>query len=345
MKAIVYTEYGPLDVLQLKEVEKPTPKEDEVLVKIYATTVTPGDAIVVKGDPFPVRFWSGLLKPKHEIPGKEMAGRVASVGKNVTRFQPGDDVFGDLTICGLGAYAEYVAVPENAIAPKPANLTFEAAAAVPESAIVALQGLRDHGKIQPGQKVLINGASGGVGSFAVQIAKSFGAEVTAVSSTRNLEMSRSLGADYVIDYTEKDFTQNGKQYDLILASNGYHPLADYKRALTPEGIYVATGGSMAQTFEAMLRGPIISMTGSQKMGNMLVKPNKNDLVFMKDLIEAGKVVPRIDRRYPLSDFAGAFRYLEEGHAQGKIVIIVHKVGPDQSLPLPLALPEQFIAVK
>jgi NADPH:quinone reductase-like Zn-dependent oxidoreductase len=345
MKAIVYTKYGPLDVLKLKEVDKPTPKDNEVLVKIYATTVTPGDAILVKGDPFPVRFWSGLLEPKHKIPGKEMAGRVESIGNNVTRFQPGNDVFGDLTVCGSGAFAEYVSVPENAIAPKPANLTFEEAAAVPESAIVALQGLRDHGKIQPGQKVLINGTSGGVGSFAVQIAKSFGAEVTAVCSTRNLEMARSLGADHVIDYSKEDFTQNGKKYDLILAANGYHPISDYRRALSPEGIYVASGGSMAQTFEAMLQGPIISMTGSKKMSNMLVKPNKNDLVFMKDLIEAGKVVPSIDRRYPLSEFAEAFRYLEEGHAQGKIVMVVHKVEPNKSLHVPLAVPEQFIAVE
>jgi NADPH:quinone reductase-like Zn-dependent oxidoreductase len=322
MKAIVYTKYGPTNVLRLEEVEKPTPKDNEVLVKIYATTVTPGDVIVVKGEPFPVRFFSGLLKPKHKIPGKEMAGQVEAVGRNVTQFKPGDEVFGDLTVCGLGAFAEYVSVPETAIAPKPANLTFEEAAAVPESAVVALQGLRDHGKIRPGQKVLINGTSGGVGSYAVQIAKSFGAEVTAVCSTRNLDRARSLGADHVIDYTKVDFTQNGQHYDLILAANGYHPIADYKRALSPEGIFVATGGSMAQTFEAMLQGPIISMRGSKKMGNMLVKPNKNDLVFMKDLIEAGKVVPTIDRRWPLSEFAEAFRYLEEGHAQGKIVIIV-----------------------
>src|SRR5687767_13941981 len=345
MKAIVYTKYGPPDALELKEVEKPTPKDNEVLIKIYATTVTPGDVIVVKGDPFPVRFFSGLLKPKHKIPGKEMAGRVEAVGRNVTQFQPGDDVFGDLTVCGLGALAEYVSVPENAIALKPANLTFEEAAAVPESAVVALQGLRDHVKIQPGQKVLINGTSGGVGSFAVQIAKSFGAEVTAVCSTRNLDMARSLGADHVIDYTQEDFTQNGKQYDLVLAANGYHPISDYRRALSPAGIFVATGGSMAQTFEAMLQGPIISMRGSKKMGNMLVKPNKNDLLFMKDLIEAGKVVPVIDRYYPLSEFAEAFRYLEEGHAQGKIVITVHKAEPDKSLQLPLAIPHGLIAVE
>ena len=338
MKAIIYVKYGPLDSLQLKEVEKPTPKDNEVLVKIYATTVTPGDVIIVKGEPFPVRFWSGLLGPKHKIPGKEMAGRVEAVGINVTQFQPGDEVFGDLSVCGLGAFAEYVSVPEDAIARKPANLTFEEAAAVPESAVVALQGLRDKGKIQPGQKALINGTSGGVGSFAVQIAKSFGAEVTAVCSTRNLDMARSLGADHVIDYTQEDFTQNGKQYDLILAANGYHPISDYRRALSPEGAYVATGGSMAQTFEAMLQGPIISMRGSKKMSNMLVKPNKDDLIFVKDLIEAGKVVPTIDRSYPLSEFAEAFQYLEEGHAQGKVVIMVHQAEPDQSLHLPITIP-------
>src|SRR5687767_1556943 len=338
MKAIVYKKYGPTNVLRLEEVEKPTPKDNEVLVKIYATTVTPGDAIVVKGDPFPVRFFSGLLEPKHKIPGKEMAGRVEAVGKNVTQFQPGDEVFGDLTVCGLGAFAEYVSVPENAIALKPANLTFEEAAAVSESAVVALQGLRDHVKIQPGQKVLINGTSGGVGSFAVQIAKSFGAEVTAVCSTRNLDMARSLGANHVIDYTKEDFTQNGKQYDLILAANGYHPISDYRRALSPDGIYVATGGSMAQTFEAMLQGPIISMRGGQKMGNMLVKPNKADLMFMKNLIEAGKVAPTIDRRYPLNEVAKAFRYLEEGHAQGKVVITVHQAEPGKSFHVPLAIP-------
>ena len=338
MKAIIYTKYGPTNALQLNEVQKPTPKDNEVLVKIYATTVTPGDVIVVKGEPFAVRFFSGLLKPKHNIPGKEIAGRVEAIGRNVTQFQPGDEVFGDLTVCGLGAFAEYVSVPETAIALKPANLTFEEAASVPESAVVALQGLRDHGKIQPGQKVLINGTSGGVGSYAVQIAKSFGAEVTAVCSTRNMDRARSLGADHVIDYTKEDFTQNGKQYDLILACNGYHPISDYKRALSLEGTYVATGGSTAQTFEAMLQGPFISMRGSKKMGNMLVKPNKADLMFMKNLIEAGKVMPAIDRRWPLNEFAEAFHYLEEGHAQGKVVIIVHQAEPHKAPPLPIAIP-------
>ncbi len=326
MKAIVYEEYGSPDVLELKEVDKPTPKDDEVLIKIYAAAVTAGDAIVLKGEPFVTRFATGLLKPKNTIPGKEMAGRVEAVGENVTQFQPGDEVYGDLSVAGWGAFAEYVSVPENAIALKPANLTFEQAAAVAESAVVALQGLRDKGKIQPGQKVLINGASGGVGSYAVQIAKAFGAEVTAVCSTRNIDMVRSIGADYVIDYTQEDFTQNGHRYDLILAANGYHPISDYRRTLNPEGIYVATGGSMAQSLQATMLGPFISMTGSKKMGGMMVKPNQDDLVLLKELLESGKVVPVIDRRYSLDEVAEAFRYIGEGHAQGKVVLTVEQNG-------------------
>ncbi|MFN2208580.1 MAG: NAD(P)-dependent alcohol dehydrogenase [Candidatus Promineifilaceae bacterium] len=324
MKAIVYEEYGSPAVLELKEVDKPTPKDDEVLIKIHAAAVTAGDAIVLEGKPFVTRFATGLLKPRNTIPGKEMAGRVEVVGENVTQFQPGDEVYGDLSVAGWGAFAEYVAVPENAVALKPANLTFEQAAAVPESAVVALQGLRDKGKIQPGQKVLINGASGGVGTYAVQIAKAFGAEVTAVCSSRNTDMVRSIGADYVIDYTQQDFTQNGHRYDLILAANGYHPISDYRRALSPEGIYVATGGSMAQSLQATMIGPLITMTGSKKMGGMLVKPNQDDLIFLKELFESGKVVPVIDRCYPLSEIADAFRYIGEGHAQGKVVITVEQ---------------------
>src|SRR5215207_6696270 len=265
MKAIVYSKYGSQDVLQFKDVEKPTPRDNEILIKIHAASATIGDVIIMKGEPFPVRFLSGLLEPKHKIPGKDMAGRVEAVGGNVKQFQPGDEVFGDLSVCGLGAFAEYVSVPEKAIALKPANLSFEEAAAVPESAVVALQGLRDKGKIQPGQKVLINGASGGVGTFAVQIAKSFGTEVTAVCSTKNLAIARSIGADHVIDYTWLDLRQNGHRYDLILAANGYHPLSAYQRALNPQGIYVMTGGSTAQMFEAMLLGPWLSRKGSQKM--------------------------------------------------------------------------------
>ena len=324
MKAIVYTKYGSPDVLNFEEVQKPVPGDGEVLIKIHAAAITAGDVIVLKGEPFVTRFATGLLEPKNTIPGKEVAGRVEAVGEHVTQFQPGDEVFGDLSIASWGAFAEFVAVPQNAIALKPTNLTFEEAAAVPESADVALQGLRDKGKIQPGQKVLINGASGGVGSYAVQIAKAFGAEVTAVCSTRNMERVRSLGADHVIDYTKEDFTKNGQQYDLILAVNGYHPISDYRRALSPEGIYVATGGTMTQSLQATMIGPFISMTGRKKMGGMLVKPNKNDLVFIKELIEAHKVTPVIDRCYPLSEVAAAFHYMGEGRAQGKVVITVEQ---------------------
>jgi NADPH:quinone reductase-like Zn-dependent oxidoreductase len=327
MKAIVYTEYGSLDVLELKEVKKPSLKEDEVLVEVHATAVTFGDPAVIRGEPYMVRIWSGLRAPKFQIPGKEMSGRVEAVGRKVKWFQPGDEVFGELSVCGWGAFAEFAAVSESALALKPANLTFEEAAAVPESAIVALQGLRDKGEIQPGQKVLINGASGGVGSFAVQIAKAFGAEVTAVCSTRNLDIARANGADHVIDYTCEDFTKNGQQYDLILACNGYHSLLAYRRALRPEGRYVTTGGTTGQIFQALLLAPIISLPNDKKMGSLgEVKQNPEDLVVMKELIEAGKVKPFIDRRYPLSETTEALRYVSEGHARGKVVISMRKNG-------------------
>ena len=324
MKAIVYTEYGqPDDVLELREVEKPTPKDDEVLVKVHAASVNYSEWAFVRGKPFLVRLmWSGLLKPKYKIPGADVAGRVEAVGDNVKQFQPGDEVFGELGLFGLGAFAEYVSVPENALVLKPANISFEEAAAVPYTAITALRGLCNNGQIQPGQKVLINGASGGIGTFAVQIAKSFGAEVTGVCSTRKLDMVRSIGADHVIDYTGEDFTRSGKCYDLILAAGGYHSISDYKRALSPKGIYVMIGGSTAQKLQAMLLGPLISMTGSKKMGVLMGKPNQKDLVFLIELFEAGKVVPVIDRCYPLSEVAEAFRYLGEGHAKGKVVITV-----------------------
>jgi len=323
MKAIVYTKYGPPDVLQLKEVEIPTPKDDEVLIRVHATSVVYSDLAFVRGKPFLVRLMgSGLLKPRHKILGVDVAGRVEAVGRNAEQFHPGDEVFGDLSGYRRGGYAQYVCAPEKALGLKPANCSFEEAAAVPESALVALQGLRDKGQIQPGQKVLVNGASGGIGTFAVQIAKSFGAEVTGVCSTRNLDMVRSIGADHVIDYTQEDFTKTGKRYDLILATAGYRSLFDYKRALSPNGIYVVTGGSMAQIFQPMLLGPWISMTGSKKLVNLIVKPNQEDLAFMKELIEAGKVKPVIDRCYPLSEVAEALRYYGEGHARGKVVITV-----------------------
>ncbi len=324
MQAIVCHEYGSPDVLQLEELPQPTPSDDEVLVKVHAASVNAGDWHLLRADPFLIRLMFGLLKPKFQILGTDVAGRVEAVGKNVTRFGPGDEIFGDLSACGFGAFAEYVCASETAIAPLPANLTFEEAAAVPSAAVTALQALRDQGKIQSGQKVLINGATGGVGTFAVQIAKSFGAEVTGVCSTHKMDLVRSLGAEHVIDYTQEDFTKNGQRYELILAANGYHPISAYKRALNPGGTYVMTGGSGKQMFQAMLYGPWISMTGNKKMGNLLVKPNSEDLVFLKELLQAGKVTPVIDRRYPLSAVADAIRYLEEGHARGKVVITMQQ---------------------
>ncbi|SFE63501.1 NADPH:quinone reductase [Bacillus sp. OV194] len=320
MKAIVYHKYGPPDVLELTEVEKPIPEDNQVLVKIHAASVNYGNLVLLKGEPFLARFAFGLLKPKYSIPGGDIAGRVEAVGKDVKQFQPGDEVFGDLSRCGWGGFAEYVSVPENALALKPANLSFEETAAVPMAAVTALQALRDKGKIQPGQKILINGASGGVGTFAVQIAKSFGAEVTAVCSTRNLTIVRSIGADHAIDYTKEDFTRKAESYDLILAANGYQPISAYKRLLSPNGNYVMVGGSGAQMFQAMAFGPWISMAGSKKMGNILQRQNQKDLVFMKELLESGKVKPVIDRSYKLSEVPEAFRYFAEGHSQGKVVI-------------------------
>ncbi|MEE9224982.1 MAG: NAD(P)-dependent alcohol dehydrogenase [Bacteroidota bacterium] len=321
MKAIVYQKYGSPDVLELKEVEKPTPKDNEVLTKVHAASANAADWHLVRGDPFLLRLMGfGLLKPKNKILGADIAGRVEAVGRNVKQFQPGDEVFGDTTECGWGGFAEYVCASENALVLKPASMTFEEVAAVPLAAVTALQGLRDKGQIQLGQKVLINGASGGVGTFAVQIAKSFGAEVTGVCSTRKLDMVRSIGADQVIDYTQEDFTKNGQRYDLILDIAAYRSFLDYKRALSPNGIYVMAGGSTARFFQVMFLGPWISMTGSKKMGNLMAKPNKKDLAFMKELLEAGKVVPVIDRRYTLSETAEAIRYLEKGHAKGKVVI-------------------------
>ena len=322
MKAVVYTKYGSPDVLQLKEVEKPTPKDTEVLIRIHAASANAADWHLLRGDPFLLRLGYGLLKPNNTILGADIAGRVEAVGNNVTQFQPGDEIFGDISGCGLGGFAEYVSVPEHAVISKPASMTFEEAAAVPMAAVTALQGLRDKGQIQPGQKVLIHGASGGVGTFAVQIAKAFRAEVTAVCSTRKVDLVRSIGADHVIDYTQEDFTKNGQRYDLILAANGNRSMFEYKRALAPTGRYVVTGGSMAQLFQAMLLGPLLSTAGRQNMGNVLARPNQKDLACMKELLEAGKVIPVIDRCYPLSETAEAIRYLEAGHARGKVVITV-----------------------
>jgi len=317
MKAIVYTEYGSADVLQLNDVEKPTPRDNEVLVKVHAASANPADWHLMRAAPFLARLANGLLKPKNTRLGADVAGRVEAVGSNVTQFHVGDAVFGSMTLHELGSFAEYICAQEDALALKPAKLTFEQAAAVPLAAFTALQGLRDKGQIQPGQKVLINGASGGVGTFAVQIAKSFGTEVTGVCSTRNLAMVRSIGADHVIDYTQADFSQNGERYDLIFDAVGNRSVSDLKRALRPNGICSVAGfTSLARLFQVML-------LGGKKIGMMATaKANKKDLLFIKELLEAGKVVPVIDRCYPLAETADAIRYLEAGHAQGKVVITV-----------------------
>ena len=323
MKAIVYERYGSPDVLEFREIEKPVPKDDEVLVKVHAASLNAYDWHLMRADPFLVRLMGmGFLKPKNKIPGADIAGQIEAVGKNVRQFQPGDEVFGDLAGIGGGGFAEYVCAGENLLALKPVAMSFEQAAAIPMAALTALQGLRDLGLIRPGQKVLINGASGGVGSFAVQIAKSFGAEVTAVCSTANMTMVRSLGADHVIDYTQENFTKSAKRYNLILAANGYHPILAYKRALNDRGTYVMTGGSMAQMFQAILLGPLISLRGEKRMLSLSARANQKDLAFIAELFEAGRLKPVIDRRYPLNKTAEAIRYLEEGHARGKIVINV-----------------------
>ncbi len=320
MKAIIRTKYGSPDVLQLKEVEKTIPKDNEVLVKVHAASVNVDDLEHLRGT-IAVRL-IGPLKPKYKILGSDIAGRVEAVGRNIQQFQPGDDVFGDLTNYGFGAFAEYVCAPEDALVLKPVSMKFAEAATVTSRAAIAMKYLRAKRKIEQGQKVLINGAGGGIGTFAVQIAKYFGAEVTGVDSTDKLDMLRSIGADHVIDYTKEDFTKNGQTYDLILDVAAHHSIFDYKRALSSKGIYLIVGGSRTAIFQALFIGPLISMTGSKKMG-IPMEPNKReDLVFVKELIESGKVVPVIDRCYSLSETAEALRYLEEGKQRGKIVIAV-----------------------
>ena len=323
MKAIVYYNYGSPDVLNLEEVDKPIPKDDDVLIKVHAASVNPLEWHFMRGKPLFMRLAvSGLLKPKNKILGVDIAGRVEEVGRNVLQFEPGDEVFGGSD--SGGGYAEYVSVSENKLALKPTNITFEEAAAIPIAAITALQGLRDKGEIQSGQKVLINGAGGGVGTYAVQIAKSFGAEVTGVCSTEKLDIVSSLGTDHVIDYTKEDFTKNGQRYDLIFDAAAYRSISDYKRALFPDGIYVMIGGSMPLMFRVMFSGLWISKTGRKKFKILMAKINSEDLVILKELFETGKIATVIDRRYPLSETAEAIRYLEEGHAQGKVVITVEQ---------------------
>jgi NADPH:quinone reductase-like Zn-dependent oxidoreductase len=320
MKAVVYTKYGPPAVLQLKEVAKPTPTDDEVLIKVQAVSLNRSDWEGLIGKPLYARI-GGLRKPRHRILGSDIAGRVEAVGKNIKRFQPGDEVFGDI-MWHMGGFAEYVCVRERALALKPASMTLEEVAAIPQAAVIALQGIRDKGQVKPGQKVLINGAGGGGGSFAVQLAKLYGAEVTGVDNTGKLDFMRSLGADHVIDHTREDFTKNGKQYDLILDLIAYRSVFAYKRALRPNGSYYLVGGSLATMFQVLLLGPLIRRATGKKIRVLMVRPNLKDMLYITELYEGGKVVPVIDRRYPLSEVPEALRYLGEGRAKGKVVITV-----------------------
>lgn len=318
MKAIVYNRYGSPDVLRLQEVDKPTPKDTDVLVKVQAASLNAADLDYLNGA-FLIRLGSPF-KPAHKILGSDIVGRVEAIGSSVTRFKVGDDVFGDLSECGFGAFAEYVCVPEKALALKPTTATAEETATLPAAAVIALQSLRDNGQVKPAQKVLVNGAGGGVGTFAVQLARLFGAEVTAVDATAKLDMLRGLGADHVIDYTQEDFTRNGQRYDLILEVVARRSIYDYQRALSANGTYVLIGGSVSSILQAVLVGSWISKQGSQKMGILMARQSHQDLATLKDLIETGKIKAVIDRVYPLAEVADALRYLESGRAKGKVVI-------------------------
>lgn len=322
MQAIVHEQYGPPEVLELKEVAKPNVGDGEVLVKVHAAALNAYDWHILRADPFLARLEMGLLKPKKTRLGADVAGRVEAVGKNVRQFKPGDEVFGEISASG-GGFAEYVAVAETALVHKPGNLSFEQAAAVPMAALTALQALRDVGQVQAGQKVLINGASGGVGTFAVQLAKVLGAEVTAVCSAGKAEMVRALGATQIIDYAKEDFAAQSQQYDVILGVSGYRTLKDYQRALKPRGIYVMVGGSNAQIFQALLYGGWKSRAGGQKFTAFTEKPNQKDLNYLKQLLETGQITPVLDRCYPLKEVPEAIRYLEQGHAKGKIIITMN----------------------
>ena len=318
MKAIVYTQYGTPDVLELKEVDKPIPKGDEVLIKVHAVSINDWDWGLLQGIPFINRLLFGLLKPKKKILGSDIAGQIEAVGKNVEQFQPGDEVFGDQS-GDWGGFAEYVCARENALALKPVSMTFDEAAAIPQAAMLAIQGLRDEGQIQPGQKLLINGAGGGVGTFAVQIAKLYGVEVTGVDSSGKLDMLRSMGFDQVIDYTQEDFTKTGRRYDLILDVKTNRSVFDYARALSPRGTYVTVGGSTTRLFQALLLGPLFSTISKKIIRIVFLKPNK-DLAYMIELFEAGKIKPVIDGPYTLSEVPEAIRYFGEGNHKGKVII-------------------------
>ena len=323
MKAIVRTKYGSPDILELLEINKPDPLDNQVLVRVHAAAVNPLDWHILRGEPFLVRLMGfGLLKPKHQILGADMAGRVEAVGKNVIQFKSGDEVFGS----SMGGFAEYACVREDKLVLKPAAITFEQAAAVPVAGITALQALRDHGRIQAGHYVLINGASGGVGTFAVQIAKALGAHVTGVCSGQNLEMVRSIGADQAIDYTKEEFWRSGKEYDLILDNAAFQSIRKSLHALQPNGVYVLVGGSSstATILQSLILNPLISRMEGRKLVSFMASVNQPDLAVLEELLEAGKVVPVIDGKYSLGEVPQAIRYVEEGHTRGKVVITVRQ---------------------
>ncbi|MEH7379135.1 NAD(P)-dependent alcohol dehydrogenase [Bacillus sp. JJ1533] len=322
MKAIISERYGSPDTLKLREVATPTPKENQVLVRVHASSINYSNLVLLRGKPLPVRFVFGLRKPKYLIPGGDMAGIVEAIGENVTQFQVGDEVYGDISGSGWGAFAEYVAVDEKALALKPSNLLFTEAAAVPMAALTALQAIRDKAMIKPGQEVLLHGASGGVGTFAIQIAKTFGAEVTAVVSTRNVEIASSLGADHVIDYKKENIKNHDKTFDVIIGVNGSQSLSTYKRMLKENGVFIHVGGAESQMYQAMMLGAWYSMTGKKKFMSFLQRPKQEDLVVMKKLFEEGKVKPYIDRSYSLREIPEAFHYFEQGHSQGKVIITI-----------------------
>ncbi len=326
MKAIVCNRYGSPDVLRLQEIEKPTPGDGEVLIKVHAASLNAADWHVMRGSPYLMRFVFGLKGPKYPVPGSDVAGYVEAVGKNVKKFKAGDAVFGNLfddgkSKKGFGAFAEYACAREEAFVMKPSNITFEEAASIPLAATTALQAL-NKGRAESGKKVLINGASGGVGTYAVQIAQALGCEVTAVCSSSKIDMVRSIGADYVINYEQENVTKNGKQYDLVIAANGYHPITHYHRILTPRGHYVSVGGSLSQMFQGILLGGLLSKKNGKQVGYLSATTNLKDLAFVSDLAASGKIKPVIDKVYTLPEVPEAMRYLEEGHAKGKIVITV-----------------------
>ncbi|MCG8571989.1 MAG: NAD(P)-dependent alcohol dehydrogenase [Spirochaetes bacterium] len=322
MKAMIYERYGSPEVLQLKEIDQPKPKENEVLIKVHAVSLNFSDNAMLTGVPFLIRLFNGFKKPKNPILGADIAGTVEAVGSQVKKFQPGDEVIADKGDNGRGGFAEYVCANVDLVVKKPANVSFEEASTLPMAGLTALQGMKKW--IKSGQKVLINGASGGVGSFAVQIAKSFGTEVTAVCRSEKLEIVRSIGADYTIDYTKEDFTKNGQQYDLIIGANGYHPLKDYKNSLASNGVYVCTGGAGAQISESMLLGPFYSMGSNKKLLNMgVAKSNKADLNFLTELLKEEKIKPIIDKCYPLKELPQAFDHYVNGHIKGKVVITMN----------------------